>query len=133
MVHNPSFRRFHNVVAERDDAVCGSCHRDVVNVGVDKCAGCHSSMQPKSHLQGRWNEQWHGRQVAFDRAQCTTCHTADFCTKCHDQVMPRSHTPLASFRAGGHRQAASLNLRSCFTCHTFEPLCAECHDQQLRP
>jgi hypothetical protein len=133
LVHNPSFRRFHNVVAERDDAVCGSCHRDVANAGVDKCAGCHSSMQPRSHLQGRWNEQWHGRQVAFDRMQCTACHTADFCTKCHDSVMPRSHTPLASFRAGGHRQAAALNLRSCFTCHTFEPLCAECHDQQLRP
>jgi Zn finger protein HypA/HybF involved in hydrogenase expression len=132
IVHNPSFRRFHNVAAERDDAVCGSCHREVVNVGTDKCAGCHSSMQPKSHLALRWNEQWHGRQVAFDRMQCTTCHTADFCSQCHDQVMPRSHVPLNSFIAGGHRRAAALNIRACFTCHQFETTCQECHSEQLR-
>lgn len=133
IVHNASFRRFHNIAAERDDAVCGSCHRDVVNVGTDKCAGCHSNMQPKSHLALRWNEQWHGRQVAFDRTQCTACHTADFCTKCHDQVLPRSHVPLNSWLAGGHRQAAALNLRSCFTCHQFETTCEECHSEELRP
>ena len=131
LVHNDYFRRYHRLQAQKDDALCGSCHRDFPNVAVDKCAGCHSSMEPRSHVTARWADQWHGRQVALDRQQCAVCHTSSFCSKCHDQVLPRSHSPLQTWIAGGHRQAARLNLRSCFTCHDFQQTCAECHNQQL--
>jgi hypothetical protein len=131
LVHNDYFRRFHRLQAQKDDALCGFCHRDFPNVPVDKCAGCHSSMEPRSHVAARWADQWHGRQVALDRQQCAVCHTSSFCSKCHDQVLPRSHNPLQTWIAGGHRQAARLNLRSCFTCHDFQQTCAECHNEQL--
>jgi Cytochrome c7 and related cytochrome c len=133
LVHTDAFRRFHHVQAADPDAVCGSCHPEAVNVKTDRCAGCHSSMQPRSHLMARWSDLWHGRQAALDRTACAACHAADFCVKCHSSVLPRSHVPLNAFIAGRHAQVAALDLRGCFTCHSFQQTCAECHDQQLRP
>lgn len=131
LVHNDTFRRFHKKQASAPDSQCGSCHRGFVNVGTSTCAGCHSSMRPRSHLPLRFSEIVHGRQAAFDRKSCATCHTSSFCVSCHS-VPPRSHTPLATFRSGGHRRLASMNPRSCFVCHQFRTTCVECHDRQLR-
>lgn len=133
LVHNDAFRRFHYLQASDANAPCGYCHPEAINVKVDRCAGCHSSMQPRSHLQARWSDLWHGRQAGLDRKECAACHAADFCVKCHSSVLPRSHVPLNAFVAGRHAEAASLDLRGCFTCHSFEQTCAECHNQQLGP
>ncbi len=131
IVHTEGFRRFHKIPASAPDSKCQYCHDGAVNAQIDGCAGCHNSMAPRSHLALRFNETVHGRHAAFDRQTCATCHTSSFCISCH-QVPPRSHQPLQAFRAGAHRQIATLNLRSCFVCHQFEPTCAECHERQLR-
>jgi hypothetical protein len=39
----------HDKQARVPDSLCGACHRSFVNVAVDKCAGCHRSMRPRSH------------------------------------------------------------------------------------
>jgi hypothetical protein len=131
LVHHAGFARSHQQQASATDSLCGMCHRGFVNVGVDKCAGCHSSMRPRSHNALRFSEIWHGRQAAFNRQACATCHTSDFCVSCHS-VPPRSHVPLPLFRNGGHRQIARLNPRSCLVSHQFENTCQECHNRQLR-
>jgi hypothetical protein len=131
LVHHAGFARSHDQQARAPDSLCSTCHRGFVNVAVDQCAGCHSSMRPRSHQPLRFADLGHGRQAAFDRQSCGTCHTASFCVSCHS-VPPRSHTPLPFFRSGGHRQLASMNPRSCLVCHQFEPDCQECHNRQLR-
>lgn len=131
LAHTESFRRFHKHMAKSPDRTCQYCHQESVNAQVDNCAGCHSGMAPRSHQALRFSETGHGRHAAMDRTTCATCHTSSFCVSCH-QVPPRNHTPLATFRAGAHRHAASLNPRSCLTCHQFEPTCAECHSQSLQ-
>ena len=68
--------------------------------------------------------------MALDRTSCTTCHTAAYCSDCHNEL-PRSHNPLPLFKAGGHAFPAKLDLRSCFTCHTFQNTCSECHVNQI--
>ena len=68
----------------------------------------------------------HGKYAALDRVACATCHTADSCVRCHN-LLPRSHTPLALFKAGAHANLAMLDQRACFTCHTFDDTCAACH------
>jgi len=82
-------------------------------------------MMPVSHT-GRWKDDIHGKFAAIDRESCALCHTSDSCSQCHNQVPP-SHAPLALFAAGTHEFAARLDERSCFTCHTFQNTCAECH------
>jgi Cytochrome c7 and related cytochrome c len=131
IIHTEGFRQHHEEQARDPDSQCGVCHRSFVNASQNKCAGCHSSMQPRSHAMLRWADWPHGRQAALDRKTCTTCHTGDFCIACHN-VPPRSHVPLQIFRLGAHRDLAALNLRSCFTCHTFESTCARCHRKQVR-
>jgi len=131
LVHHAGFARLHQKQASAPDSLCSTCHRGFVDAEIDQCAGCHSSMQPRSHHALQFSEIGHGRQAAFNRQACATCHTADFCVSCHS-VPPRSHIPLAFFRSGGHRQLARMNPRSCFVCHQFESTCQECHNRSLR-
>ena len=125
--HTASFRRHHREEASDGNAKCFVCHTHVspaVRRGGD-CAACHQVMRPVSHT-ARWRDAIHGKQAALDRQACAVCHTADTCSRCHNQL-PRSHLPLALFKAGAHAELATLQLRSCFTCHTFEDTCGACH------
>ena len=125
--HSAGFRRHHQEEASAENAKCFVCHTHVspvVRRGGD-CAACHQVMRPLSHTP-RWRDAIHGKQAALDRQACAVCHTADTCSRCHNQV-PRSHLPLGLFKAGAHADLATLQLRSCFTCHTFEESCAACH------
>ncbi len=127
--HSAGFRRHHQEEASAGNAKCFVCHTHVspaVRRGGD-CAACHQVMRPLSHTP-RWRDAIHGKQAALDRQACAVCHTADTCSRCHNQV-PRSHLPLGLFKAGAHADLATLQLRSCFTCHTFEDTCAACHLQ----
>ncbi len=125
--HTAGFRRHHQEEASAGNSKCFVCHTHVspaVRTGGD-CAACHQVMRPLSHT-ARWRDAIHGKQAALDRQACAVCHTADTCSRCHNQL-PRSHFPLALFKAGAHADMATLQLRSCFTCHTFEDTCAACH------
>jgi hypothetical protein len=131
IVHSEGFRLHHEEQARDPNSQCGVCHVNYVNASQNQCAGCHSSMQPRSHASLRWADWPHGRLAAMDRKTCTTCHTGDFCIACHN-VPPRSHVPLQVFKLGAHRDLAAFNLRSCFTCHSFESTCARCHRKTAR-
>jgi len=129
LAHGERFRIHHEEQAWNPERKCAACHvgtRDALDEG---CSGCHASMQPRSHMGPRFNEMPHGRLAAFDRESCATCHTGDFCARCHNRA-PRSHQPMAAFAGalgGAHRILATINLRSCFACHSYEPDCSGCH------
>ena len=130
--HTESFRLHHADDASKPGAPCFVCHINVepTAIGQQQCASCHRVMMPVSHT-ARWKDDVHGKYAALDRTTCSVCHVVDFCNRCHNQT-PRSHLPLAQFKAGGHAQLAMLNERSCFTCHTFSNTCGECHSESLK-
>lgn len=130
--HTEAFRHQHGEEASKPGAPCFVCHMNVVPsaVGQQECVGCHQVMLPVSHT-ARWKDDAHGKYAAMDRRNCSVCHVTDYCSRCHNQT-PRSHLPLAQFKAGGHAQLAMLNERSCFTCHTFTDTCQECHAKNLK-
>jgi decaheme cytochrome c component MtrC/MtrF-like protein len=130
--HTEGFRRHHGEEASQPGAACFVCHMNVAPtaLGSQRCEACHQAMIPVSHAV-RWKDDVHGKYAALDRTTCSTCHVEDFCSRCHNQT-PRSHLPLAQFKAGAHAQLAMLNERSCFTCHTFADTCSECHTRTLK-
>jgi hypothetical protein len=129
--HTEAFRLHHESEAAAPNAKCFVCHQNVTPSVAAKvqCDNCHAVMLPRSHTS-RWKDDLHGKYVALDRTTCTTCHTAAYCSDCHNEL-PRSHNPLPLFKAGGHAFPAKLDLRSCFTCHTFQNTCSECHVNQI--
>ncbi len=130
--HDESFRQHHSEQASEANAKCFVCHTNVSPSATVKqqCVSCHEVSRPISHTM-RWNDDIHGKYAAIDRVSCALCHQADYCSRCHNQL-PRSHQPLPQFKNGGHANLAMLNTRACFTCHTFETPCAECHVEQLQ-
>jgi predicted CXXCH cytochrome family protein len=144
--HTAAFRTRHAEAARAPDAKCSFCHEMVSDprlvtagiirteeryvVGARSCDECHTVMRPRSHTV-RWRSDLHGRMASMNRMNCAVCHQADFCIRCHNE-RPRSHNPLNAFVNGGHRFAAQINQRSCFTCHEFSQTCERCHSAVLR-
>ncbi len=134
--HTENFRTHHESEASAEGAKCFVCHTNIVVKTTAsaapnaQCESCHQVMRPASHT-ARWRDDVHGKYAAIDRESCSTCHATDFCSRCHNEL-PRSHMPLALFKAGAHARLAMLNERSCLTCHTFQNTCAECHTTQVR-
>jgi hypothetical protein len=129
--HTELFRRQHADQAAAFGAKCFVCHQNVHASMTPRpqCDNCHEAMMPMNHT-ARWKDDLHGKYAALDRTQCAVCHTASYCSDCHNEL-PRSHNPLATFKAGGHALPAKLDLRSCFTCHTFSNTCSECHVNRI--
>jgi len=122
--HTLHFRKHHGEQAAREDSNCRFCHTEVQGAREDSCFQCHQVMKPRDH-----NLMWrndHGREAQADATRCTQCHAPETCAACHS-VPPRSHTPLADFRLGGHAEQARFGLSSCLTCHTYEDTCSKCH------
>jgi hypothetical protein len=129
--HTEGFRRDHAAESVAEDAKCTVCHLNVTP-SVDakvQCNNCHQVMRPVNHT-ARWKETIHGKYASMDRTTCATCHTAAYCSDCHNEL-PRSHQPLAPFKAGAHAFPAQLDVRSCLTCHTFQNTCKECHVNRI--
>ncbi len=129
--HTEGFRRDHAAESAAADAKCSVCHMNVtpsVNAKV-QCDSCHQVMRPVNHT-ARWKEDLHGKYASLDRTECAVCHTASYCSDCHNEL-PRSHQPLAPFKAGAHAIPAQLDVRSCLTCHTFQNTCSECHINKI--
>ena len=107
--HTEAFRLHHGDEASQPGAPCFVCHMNVAPsaVGQQECIGCHEVMMPVSHT-ARWKDDVHGKYAALDRTTCTVCHVTDYCSRCHNET-PRSHMPLAQFKAGGHAQLAMFN------------------------
>lgn len=129
--HTEAFRLHHESEAAAPDAKCFVCHQNVRPsvAGKAQCDSCHQVMLPANHTS-RWKDDLHGKYAALDRTTCTVCHTAAYCSDCHNEL-PRSHNPLPLFKAGAHAIPAKLDTRSCFTCHTFNNTCAECHINRI--
>ena len=134
--HTEAFRTRHESEAAAPNAKCFVCHQNVVPSVESRsvqtkiqCVECHEVMRPANHTS-RWKDDLHGKYVALDRNTCATCHTAAYCSDCHNEL-PRSHQPLPLFKAGAHAFPARLDLRNCFTCHTFQNTCRECHVNQI--
>ena len=129
--HTEAFRLHHAEEAAAPNAKCFVCHINVQPSVAAKiqCDSCHRAMLPASHT-ARWKDDLHGKYAAMDRTSCATCHTASYCSDCHNEL-PRSHNPLPLFKAGGHAFPAKLDVRSCFTCHTFQNTCSECHINKI--
>ena len=123
--HTLEFRRNHRQQAASDNSKCSYCHEEVSRQSRDNCHQCHSVMRPRDHSMN-WHSDGHGRAAMSDRDRCATCHTGDECVACH-RTPPRSHTPMAAFRLGGHATAARMNTRTCMACHTFQDTCSSCH------
>ena len=130
--HVESFRTHHQQEASAPGAKCFVCHTSVQPsvAAQNQCLGCHQVMLPASHT-ARWKDDIHGKYAAIDRQSCALCHTADTCVRCHNEL-PRTHEPLALFKAGAHANLAMLNERSCLTCHTFQNTCSECHVRKIQ-
>jgi Cytochrome c7 and related cytochrome c len=131
--HNEGFRFHHEEAASSPEGNCYVCHQNFTSSvsGANQCTACHQVMRPASHT-ARWKEDIHGKYAGADRASCATCHQADYCVRCHNEL-PRSHEPLPVFAGGAHATLALLDTRACFTCHTFQNTCSECHTNQLTP
>jgi hypothetical protein len=127
--HNESFRQHHTIEASAPGAKCFVCHTNVSPqaAATQQCISCHQVMLPVSHT-ARWRDDVHGKYAAIDRESCALCHQTDYCSRCHNEL-PRSHVPLPPFVNGGHAQTALVNDRACYTCHTYQNTCAECHSQ----
>lgn len=131
--HNESWRFHHQEAAAAPEATCFACHQNFTSStrSTDACTSCHQVMKPASHT-ATWKDDLHGKYAGVERTACATCHQADYCVRCHNEV-PRSHYPLPVFAGGGHATLALLDTRACFTCHTFQNTCSECHTNQLTP
>jgi hypothetical protein len=129
--HTEVFRMKHAAEASSPDAKCFVCHQNVAPSmsAKMKCDSCHAVMRPKSHT-ARWKYHLHGKYAALDRTVFATCHTASYCSDCHNEL-PRSHNPLPLFKAGGHASAAKVDLRTGFTCHSYNNTCSTCHLNQI--
>jgi hypothetical protein len=122
--HTIEFRKHHSDAASARDAKCRFCHKEVAGAHEDSCFQCHQVMKPRDHnLMFRDD---HGREAQVDGSRCAACHTPETCVACHS-VPPRSHTPIADFRQGGHAEQARFGLTSCLTCHTYQDTCSKCH------
>lgn len=122
--HTLEFRKSHGEKALNPDANCRFCHQELQGRKEDSCFQCHQVMRPHDHnLMFRDD---HGREAEADGQRCAQCHAPETCVACHS-VPPRSHTPIADFRQGGHAQQARFGLTACLTCHTFETTCSQCH------
>ena len=122
--HTLEFRKHHGDAAAAKDANCRFCHTELAGSPEDSCFQCHEVMRPRDHNVMFRDD--HGREAEADGSRCASCHQPETCVACHS-VPPRSHTPLAEFRLGGHAQQARFGLTACLTCHTFEDTCARCH------
>jgi hypothetical protein len=121
--HTLEFRTHHADQAIAKDANCRRCH-PVSGRPEDSCFQCHLAMRPRDHSVMFRDD--HGREAEADATRCGTCHAPETCTACHS-VPPRSHTPIAEFRQGGHAEQARFNLTACLTCHTYQTTCVQCH------
>jgi hypothetical protein len=110
----------HTATANR----CDMCHAEPQD-----CDRCHQVEAPRSHRR-LWTQR-HGQIVRAAGgdlpAQCAFCHRdRSYCEKCHLDEKPRSHTAL--FRTRTHGVLASLDRRSCQTCHRTD-FCRRCHEE----
>jgi hypothetical protein len=122
--HTLEFRKHHGEQAAAKDSPCRFCHTEVQGAREDSCFQCHAVMRPHDHNLMFRND--HGREAQTDGSRCASCHAPETCAACHS-VPPRSHTPIADFRLGGHAEQARYGLTSCLTCHTYESTCVKCH------
>jgi hypothetical protein len=122
--HTLLFRKNHGEAAAAKDANCRFCHTELHGKPEDSCFQCHQYQKPRDHDIIFRDD--HGRAAEAESTRCAACHQPETCAACHS-IPPRSHTPIAEFRLGGHAQLARFNLTSCLACHTYQDTCALCH------
>jgi hypothetical protein len=122
--HTVEFRHDHATQAVAANANCRFCHQELSGRKEDSCFQCHNVMRPRDHNIAFRDD--HGHEAEADSSRCATCHAPEVCAACHS-VPPPSHTPIDTFRLGGHAEQARFNLTACLTCHTYQDTCSQCH------
>jgi hypothetical protein len=136
-------------------STCNGCHNGAR--AANACEACHTSftnLVPADHLVADFKKDHKNlTRVGALETQCSTCHTQTFCTECHAPAglvgfgkaglmadpTPRN-APGDSPRAMSLQMAHSMNYRfthgieakskaaDCYTCHSAQAFCSECHD-----
>lgn len=147
LIHGEDFVRDHAAAAQRDDALCSTCHAERT------CAGCHTgSMMPVQpdrlafdvargpglHRAGFLAR--HAEESRNAPGLCTTCHAPESCSDCHtrsrvDGSSARARSPHPPGWLGlpgsrnDHGPATWRDPASCEACHggAGEALCVQCH------
>ncbi|MFQ5708557.1 MAG: cytochrome c3 family protein [bacterium] len=127
--HTANWTSTHGKAIKRYGAtICQRCHDPLSLSGGDSCEECHTTTKPASHTL-RWAKSTHGRVANRDRQFCATCHQADFCSNCHSQKPATHFAALFVDDGSGHAALARSKLRSCYSCHSFETDCSQCHSK----
>ncbi|MBX2813346.1 MAG: cytochrome c3 family protein [Myxococcales bacterium] len=153
-IHDAHFLSDHAQAAQRERALCDSCHTP------NDCMTCHDGVAwDRRYHPAAWMAQ-HSIRAKQNRFRCQSCHQLQsFCMTCHLQSGVASYGSLADplarrtirlsdrtdptsppvgphpMREDGwldrgsrnfHGAIASRNIRSCASCHQ-EQYCIQCH------
>ena len=129
--HGPLFVKQHEVEAERDLALCASCHAQT------DCLSCHDGAIPPTFHDADYLAT-HPQDAFANNPPCASCHRLEgFCRDCHFRAGVTLGGPVTF---GGfhpldwndpaspnhHRGVARKNLSACTSCHA-EQDCMSCH------
>lgn len=136
-------------------ATCATCHNE--RQATNQCEACHTNLHalvPPDHLEAGFKKNHRElTRLGGLEASCSTCHTQSFCAECHDgaalmrfgkgawmadpapRVFPgnRSGTQtLQMVHDLNYRFTHGIDAKSksteCYTCHSAQEFCAECHE-----
>ena len=136
-------------------AICATCHNDrkVSNA----CASCHTEVTgliPPDHLLAGFKKDHKNlTRLGGMETNCITCHNQNFCGECHSpgavmqlgngalmsdpnpRVFPGTSTPQMTLQLAhdlNYRFTHGIDAKSksseCYTCHSPQEFCAECHE-----
>jgi hypothetical protein len=131
--HDGDFMGRHGQLARGEKVVCSHCHTD------DKCAECHSTLQPtvpaerfawdvsKPHVHRGDFKTRHAMEAGLDRMRCFSCHESRQCAECH-QESGVARAGAAFKHPDGWMKAGSPNHHGR-DARSKIGLCAGCHDR----
>jgi hypothetical protein len=136
-------------------AACTACHNNVQ--ATSACENCHTSFTnliPQDHLVADFKKEHRQRtRLGALEVSCATCHTQNFCADCHGaapfiqmgkSALMTDPSPRTSVGADGprtmnlqmvhtmnyrytHGMDAKARSSDCYSCHSAQKFCAECH------
>jgi hypothetical protein len=136
-------------------ATCTTCHNNVK--ATNACESCHTSFTnliPKDHLVANFKKEHRTlTRLGELEVSCATCHSQNFCADCHGatplmqfgasalmtEPSPRSSSTSDSPRQMNLQMTHDMNYRfthgidakakasDCYSCHSAQEFCAECH------
>ncbi len=126
--HFGDYRFEHQFHARMSTGECVLCHNES-----EDCTFCHHGENVDFLSHDRNHRYTHALDAMKGTENCYSCHGGEqYCNGCHlaEGVKPASHFESGFGGAGGHTDAARMDIQSCIMCHNEpEPVgsCASCH------